>query len=44
MAKYCSNCGRKLEEGEACNCKQENVQTSSIDFEGKLNQTIKLQK
>lgn len=22
MAKYCSNCGRKLKEGETCNCKE----------------------
>lgn len=23
MAKFCSNCGKKLEEGKSCNCKQE---------------------
>lgn len=24
MAKFCSNCGRSLQEGEVCSCRQEN--------------------
>ena len=25
MAKYCTKCGRKLEEGEVCNCTSQNA-------------------
>ena len=25
MAKYCTNCGKKLKEGEACDCKKESI-------------------
>lgn len=29
MAKFCTKCGRKLEEGEVCNCSQNNVSAQS---------------
>lgn len=41
MAKYCSNCGRKLEEGEVCDC-QEILTASSIDFGESVNKIINL--
>ena len=41
MAKYCANCGKKLEEGEVCNC-QKQIETSSIDFGESFNKIINL--
>ncbi len=41
MAKYCANCGRKLEEGEVCDC-QEVLTSSNIDFGESVNKLINL--
>ncbi len=41
MAKYCANCGRKLEEGEVCDC-QEVLTASNIDFGESVNKLINL--
>ena len=41
MAKYCANCGRKLEEGEVCDC-QEILTSSNIDFGESANKLINL--
>ena len=30
MAKFCTNCGKKLKDGEVCNCKK--VEISTKDF------------
>ena len=43
MAKYCANCGKKLEEGETCNC-NEVLTSSSIDFGESANKLINLVK
>ena len=39
MAKFCTNCGKKLKEGEVCNCAKKNVSTntSTTDINGYLN-------
>ena len=29
MAKFCTKCGRKLEEGEVCNCSQNNISNAT---------------
>lgn len=39
MAKFCSNCGRKLKEGEVCDCKKDE---SSLDLQGGFNQVLEL--
>lgn len=39
MAKYCSNCGRKLKEGEKCDCM---ANTSSVDLQGGFNHALEL--
>lgn len=39
MAKYCSNCGRKLKEGEKCDCM---ANTSSVDLQGGFNHAVEL--
>lgn len=39
MAKFCSNCGRKLKEGEVCDCKKNE---SSLDLQGGFNQVLEL--
>ncbi len=41
MAKYCTKCGKKLEEGEVCNC-EEILQTNNIDFSGGITKLINL--
>lgn len=41
MAKFCSNCGRELKEGEVCEC-QDNQ--NNIDFAGGLNKLLNLAK
>ncbi len=37
MAKFCSNCGRKLKEGEVCDCKKDE---SSLDLQNGFNQVL----
>ena len=39
MAKYCSNCGNKLKEGEKCDCM---ANTSSVDLQGGFNHAVEL--
>lgn len=36
MARFCSNCGRALQEGEVCNCRQVNMGTGQVN--GQQNQ------
>ena len=43
MAKYCTKCGKKLEEGEVCNC-EEILKTNNIDFTGSFTKLINLVK
>ncbi len=41
MAKYCANCGRKLETGEVCEC-EEVLSALNIDFGASINKIISL--
>ena len=46
MAKFCTNCGKKLEEGKACDC-QANVVASNnggFDFNATINSYIEMVK
>lgn len=44
MAKFCTNCGKKLKEGEVCNCvkKTEETLPTKIDFNKYLNKAIEV--
>lgn len=44
MARFCSNCGRALQEGEVCNCRQVNMGTGQATGQanGQQNKGISL--
>ena len=44
MAKYCTNCGKKLEDGKECTCVKEKNHSVSFDLKESIDQTVVLVK